>query len=121
MIQLSKHMFLMPRIFIFLISRVLSGCRSSHRPPVRVDLFNVLCFDFHLGGKIADDGERRSLEMLQMSTIHDLVKTLTRKVDAVANKVNGSKKYIFSIVAPCNQVFNNSCPNLPFSINQYHL
>ena len=32
-----------------------------------------------------------SLELLQMSTIHDLVKRLTSKVDAMSNKVNTSK------------------------------
>merc|ERR1712002_1278874 len=36
--------------------------------------------------KIEDSYE--SLQVLQMSTIHDLVKTLTSKVDAMSNKVN---------------------------------
>merc|ERR1712168_1071610 len=44
------------------------------------------------GHAIADresEDSYESLQLLQMSTIHDLVKTLTSKVDAMSNKVNG--------------------------------
>merc|ERR1712002_812983 len=43
------------------------------------------------GHAIADrktEDSYESLQVLQMSTIHDLVKTLTSKVDAMSNKVN---------------------------------
>merc|ERR1711962_1131611 len=42
-------------------------------------------------GNVVGDKEDtyESLQLLQMSTIHDLMKTLTSKVDAMANKVNG--------------------------------
>ena len=48
-------------------------------------------------GKMEDSYE--SLELLQMSTIHDLVKTLTSKVNAISNKVNGIDSKVNSLQA----------------------
>merc|ERR1711931_3933 len=52
------------------------------------------------GHNIADttvDNSYESLELLQMSTIHDLVKTLTSKVDAISNRVNGIDSKVNSL------------------------
>merc|ERR1712142_1034854 len=38
-----------------------------------------------------------SLELLQMSTIHELVKTLTSKVDTISNRVNGIDSKVNSL------------------------
>merc|ERR1712183_503429 len=54
------------------------------------------------GHAIADkesEDSYESLQLLQMSTIHDLVKTLTSKVDAMSSKVNGIDAKVNSLSA----------------------
>merc|ERR1711970_1228512 len=47
----------------------------------------------------AKEDTYESLELLQMSTIHDLVKTLTSKVDAITSKVNTIDSKVNSLSA----------------------
>merc|ERR1712133_297751 len=52
------------------------------------------------GHDIADkEDSYESLELLQMSTIHDLVKTLTSKVDAMSSRVNTIDSKVNSLQA----------------------